>query len=681
MGDEKFTHLSDMISNIAGIGTWHLDLVTDSLWWSLTTKRIHEVDESYSPELETAIDFYVEEHRPVISRLIKNAIEHDSSFDVNLQIRTANNTVKWVRAIGYALRGEDGTALGLEGIFQDVDELMATKIVVEEYQFAVDSLSQVMVSKEFYDMEKVFSEALKIGVEYLDFELGIISFISGETYHVAQKYAKRKSFDVEVGAKFDFSKTYCSLVYYEDQELVIEKIGESKYQGHPAYQAFPCEAYIGIPLIVKGKRYGTLNFTSREPKLGKVTSLHRKFVKFLGTWVEMIIERHHLITEYARNFEVADSHRARFEAVFEDAPHAMMFGNTKREIISINRSFSDTFGYSPEEITGQLTKVLYNDEADFERDGSSRYNPKAVKNIAPYRKTFKRKNGEAFEVEVVGAPVRDSHGKLIGYLGMIKDLSSDIETEKLIERQNLELEKERALSFQNSKMAALGQMAGGVAHEINNPLTIIEGFSKNLLRKIEKNQKIDLEDVQKTIEKIISASERISKIVQGLKTFARDDSRDDQELVSVKEMVLETLSFCEQRFKNNGVDLFLNIENESLSFRGHAVQISQVILNLLNNAFDAISDEFDSVAPWIKLNIHEQNGFIVFRVQDSGRGIEDSIIKNLMEPFFTTKQVGRGTGLGLSISSSIVEKHGGRLKYELFEGQTSFVFSLKKELA
>lgn len=679
MGKEYQAHFGQMISNIAVMGTWHLDLINDSLWFSDQTKNILEVPLSYTPDVHSAIEFYIEEHRPIISRILENAIEHGSSWDVSLRIKTAKGRMLWVRSIGYALKGEDGTTLGVEGIFQDVDELISLRTELEEYQQAVDLLSQVMVSKEFYDRGKNFEEALKIGTEYLGFELGMISYIHGDKCQVVQKFNHVKDFNVEVGGIFEYGKTYCSLVYQQKNEVVIENMGASDFKGHPACAAFPCEAYMGISLKVKGSHYGALNFFSRSPMNGKVSKMHRKFLRFLATWVEMIIERHDLITEYARNFEMADSHRARFEAVFEDAPLAMLFIDPNHKFLSVNRSFTEMFGYTNEDIIGKSTQILYADTSLYTRICKQTFNAEAEKNITPYRVSYLRKNGESFESETVGDQIRDSNNKLLGFVGIIKDLTDQIETEKLIARQNRELEKERALSFQNSKMAALGQMAGGVAHEINNPLTIIEGFSKNLLRKIEKSEG-PLEDkvTQKTLEKILNASERISKIVQGLKTFARDDSGDDMELVSVKAMVTETLSFCEQRFKNNGVELILSELKDDWFFKGHGVQISQVLLNLLNNSFDAVYVDAHSVAAWIKLSIMEKGNCLEFRVVDSGNGIQPEILKNLMEPFFTTKEVGKGTGLGLSISQSIIERHEGRLQYELFDGQTSFTFSLPK---
>lgn len=676
---EKFkqnVRLSEMITRIARMGAWRVDLVNNEAWWSDVTKEIHEVDQDYVPKLETAIEFYIEEHRPIISRMVENAIAHDSSWDVHLQIRTAKGNVIWVRAMGSAIRNDQGDAIALEGVFQDVDELISTKSVLEEYQQAIDSLSQIMVSKEFYDIQKNFQEALKIGTEYLGFDLGIISSIQGKTYQVMQSYSEVNYLQIKPATTFNLDETYCEMVIHNDKEVFVDQFADSEFSGHPAYKAFQLEAYMGVPLKVKGKGFGTINFTSRESKKGLMTPLHKKFVTFLGNWVEMIIERQELLTEYARNFEESQKNRARFEAVFEDTPSAMIFANLDRQIISVNRKFIQLFGYDFEEVKGKSTEMLYASQDDFKKDGEEHFNINSERDISPHKISYRRKDGTVFEGERVGVQVKENDNKLIGYLGIIRDLTDEIETEKLIQKQNLELEKERAISFQNSKMAALGQMAGGVSHEINNPLTIIEGFSKNLIRKLEKNKELDSENVIKTLDKIVGASERISKIVLGLKTFARDDRNDDAERVNVKEMVEETLSFCLQRFSNNGVELISNELSPDWYFMGHAVQVSQVLLNLLNNAFDAISDGGAMTAPWIKLNIEAMQDRIYFRVVDSGKGIPKEIVNSLMHPFFTTKEVGKGTGLGLSISQSIVEKHGGKLEYELHEGQTSFHFSL-----
>lgn len=212
----------------------------------------------------------------------------------------------------------------------------------------------------------------------------------------------------------------------------------------------------------------------------------------------------------------------------------------------------------------------------------------------------------------------------------------------------------------SSKMASLGQMSSGLAHEINNPLAIISGRIQ-ILKKLMLNQQIDPESFNKSIDIIEKTTLRIAKIVKGLKTFAREGDNDDFVRGPMTELVDDTLSFCEARFKNNGVTFKYDIDAiKDFMIECRLTQLSQVLLNALNNSFDAVSGLDEK---WIDLSIEKKDSKYIFRVTDSGKGIPLAVRDKLMQPFFTTKEVGRGTGLGLSLSKSMVESHNGRIYF------------------
>lgn len=212
----------------------------------------------------------------------------------------------------------------------------------------------------------------------------------------------------------------------------------------------------------------------------------------------------------------------------------------------------------------------------------------------------------------------------------------------------------------SSKMAALGEMSSGLAHEINNPLAIISGRIQ-MLKKQSTSTNIDMELFTKSVDLIEKTTFRIAKIVKGLRTFARDAENDDFSQGLMTDLIDDTLSFCEARFKNHGVVFKCDAE----AFKGYIIecritQVSQVLLNALNNSYDAISNLEEK---WIELSILKENQKYIFKITDSGRGIPVELRNKLMQPFFTTKDVGKGTGLGLSLSKSIVESHHGRIYF------------------
>ncbi len=232
-------------------------------------------------------------------------------------------------------------------------------------------------------------------------------------------------------------------------------------------------------------------------------------------------------------------------------------------------------------------------------------------------------------------------------------------------------EEIKAIKVTSAKMYTLGEMSASIAHELNNPLTIIQGLAWVTLKSVEENQ-WEKDKVQESMHKIIKMTERSGKIIKGLRVFARDATDDPMEPMELNSVIEETLDLCKERIKSRGIAIHWDAGRESYS-TGKPVQISQVLLNLLNNSADAIETSRD---PWIRISLERQNDFWIISVMDSGQGIPASIVAKMMTPFFTTKAVGKGTGLGLSIANNILKIHGGRFWYDENSNNTTFSFAL-----
>lgn len=256
--------------------------------------------------------------------------------------------------------------------------------------------------------------------------------------------------------------------------------------------------------------------------------------------------------------------------------------------------------------------------------------------------------------------LKDSHGTLIGYLGIIQD--------KTDERNN-----QMALTHA-ARMSSIGQMAGGVAHEINSPLAIISGRAELLKESLTAADRNDVE-AYTHIDKIQITVQRIAKIIRGLRSVARDSSNEPGISFSIHQALRDAFDLCETRFKNNQIELIHDPDiGKDIKVWGRPEQLTQVLLNLLNNAFDAVSTRAEK---WVRVSCQEVKGQVFIEISDSGAGVNANAQRNLFTPFFTTKEVGQGTGLGLSIARAIVEKHGGRLRYASERGATTFIVELK----
>jgi signal transduction histidine kinase len=234
-------------------------------------------------------------------------------------------------------------------------------------------------------------------------------------------------------------------------------------------------------------------------------------------------------------------------------------------------------------------------------------------------------------------------------------------------------EQQKALAH-SAKMSALGEMAGGIAHEINSPLGIITVHA-NQLDRLLKRDALTPEIIAREAMLISSTALRIGDIIKGLRAFAREGENDPFEITSVKAIIDDALILCQNKFKGHGVELRVSEISADLKIECRSVQIGQIVLNLLNNSYDAVMPLPEK---WVSIEAKDEKDGVVISVTDSGRGINEELVPKLMQPFFTTKEVGKGTGLGLSISKGIAESHYGTLKIETAHPNTRFSVSLPK---
>lgn len=256
---------------------------------------------------------------------------------------------------------------------------------------------------------------------------------------------------------------------------------------------------------------------------------------------------------------------------------------------------------------------------------------------------------------------RDEFGQPLRVVGIVTDMTN-------VRRMQDQLMSAQKNMVESAKFSALGVMAAGIAHEINNPLAIIHAYTEVL----ENFSRLTPEKVEKSRRSIQRSVERISKIVKGLRKVARDGEDDPFESVALQTLTDEILSFSSERLVNKGVDFRVDIEKEAQIWC-QPVQVSQVLLNLINNSIDAIETHAQK---WVSLKSYRRGAMVVIEFSDSGPGIPPHIQAKIFEPFFTTKQVGKGTGLGLSISRSIIEDHGGRFFLDTHQGHTCFVIEI-----
>ena len=257
-------------------------------------------------------------------------------------------------------------------------------------------------------------------------------------------------------------------------------------------------------------------------------------------------------------------------------------------------------------------------------------------------------------------------------------------TVKKIDRLGLEKEQLGSQLIRATQLAEIGEMAAGFAHEINNPLQIIKNENALILTLLDDIRDLpgmadnpDIEDVAVCVGQIRLQVDRCADITHSILKFGR---KKDISLTSLSpgECIPEIVHLVADRAKVNGVEIIQNMEEGIPRFKGDASRFQQVILNLLNNAMDAIEERHGAVGGVLRIDCTaKENTGLEIRIQDNGIGIRPEYMGKVFSPFFTTKPVGKGTGLGLSVCFGIIENFGGTMAVESRQGVgTTFVITL-----
>lgn len=375
-------------------------------------------------------------------------------------------------------------------------------------------------------------------------------------------------------------------------------------------------------------------------------------------------EKEKLQLQLRESFTRALRNEKSFRMIFEHSPIGMFRLNADLKFISVNLAFANFLGYSEVELKNMtIVDISHPDDQKTTLERASLFRSQTVQ-LNKYEKRYIHKSGATVWGLVTARSVKLESDNSNTLFSVVEDINE-------ARLMAAELKTAQATLVNSLKMASLGEMASGIAHEINNPLAIIQSNASTLLTYIKENQ-FNSENGIKKLEKIITTSGRIAKIILGLRSFSRNAEKDPFESISLRSLIENVLSFCSEKFRLHEVTLDISPIPE-LAFECRMTQIEQVLLNLLNNAHDAVENLTEK---WVRLNVTVKSERLEISVTDSGNGIPAEVVEKMMQPFFTTKEIGKGTGLGLSISKGIIEDHLGQLKYDPHSQNTRFVIEM-----
>jgi two-component system NtrC family sensor kinase len=448
----------------------------------------------------------------------------------------------------------------------------------------------------------------------------------------------------KVKIRFSESSTAVTALV-ERRVIAIEDISRNERTNSELIESLGWRAAIFAPLLTKEQAIGVLvcSDDSRE----------RKFTDEEILRAETLAHQAAIALENARLFQVVSRSQKEWETTFDAMQDCVSVHDPTGKVIRANVALAHRLKTIPQKVIGRYCSEIYNPA------GSS---------LSPCRHMRSLKS-EALIVEEVTLPAMggvfqisvspwyDKDHRLLGSIHVAKDISN----EKLLQQQLI----------QSEKLSAIGELISGIAHELNNPLTGVMGYSQLLqLRK-------DLDErAKENLLKINNLALRCQKIVQNLLSFARKQ-KPERTLSDINEILEKTVELRSYELQVNNIEISRELDRNLPKTIADSHQLQQVFLNILTNAEQAMLESHGKGHLTIHTRTNDQNTGIIIEIRDDGPGIPESYLTRIFDPFFTTKEVGKGTGLGLSLSYGMIKEHGGNIyaRSRVGEGST-FVIEL-----
>lgn len=447
----------------------------------------------------------------------------------------------------------------------------------------------------------------------------------------------------------------------------IEKMPEEAAAERETYRRLGVKSILAVPIVTRRQELiGFIEYVTTNKKR-EWTKDDEHALRILSGLI-------------SGNHEVTQAHlliRKLYHAV-EQGPASVVITNVAGDIEYVNPKYEEITGYSASEAIGKNPKILKSGETPPEEYKKLWETITAGKE---WRGEFhnRRKNGELFWESASISPIRNEKGEITNFIAVKEDITERRKWEQSLQEANdklrnalADLKNTQSMLIRSEKLASLGKLAAGVAHEIKNPLNIISTSIQLMM--MEENFS---EEGKNEFRSMLKQINRAVKITDNLQDFARKRKPEIRD-IDLSSFLEKTIALVEYEMRTENIKIVKNFCPEPIHIKGDEDQLAQVFLNLIGNARDSMNEKQERApketgdAGWeCRLTVSTQNhgDKAVVRFEDTGTGIPREILNRVLDPFFTTKPEGKGTGLGLAIAYGIIENHGGSIEVESEDGK------------
>src|SRR5213592_2793401 len=490
--------------------------------------------------------------------------------------------------------------------------------------FSLQELSYVL--SDSLELDRIVEQVVRYAVRFLDAQGALLALLGDAPSDPLRVAAAEGTLAPLRGQMIQGDDA--GLIARSTAREHLELIRNSGAQPTEIVKGFQAAAAAAVPLRSHGIVIGTLVIT--DPKEGVFVPEDIRLLSTLATHAAVVIAN-------ARFFEMVRRAKEQWETAFDALSEGIAVVDDEGRVRRSNRALADLLNMPLPNVVGTpLGEALLG-------------KPNALQDLLVATRRGDRPAPLVARSERLGRAVRVNVAPIPG---AATEQSIVVMVEDVTEQQALETQL-----VQSEKLAAVGQLVSGVAHELNNPLTSIAGLSEFLLEQKELGKKD-----RGHLQVIQEQAERAGRIVRNLLTFARKGS-GERDLVDLNDVIRRTLSLTAYDLKLKDITVTRELSGALPEVLGDRHGLQQVVLNLVTNAAQAVTENPRdrpreiTVSTWFDGQVH-------LRVADTGPGIPDEVVQSVFTPFFTTKEPGKGTGLGLSITYSIVESHGGQIVLE-----------------